>query len=299
MADVVVVGSVAEDLTMSVERLPTPGETLLAHATATAPGGKGSNQAIRAALAGASVAIVAAIGGDAAGEAARGAWAHYKVDATAAREVPDVPTGRALITVETTGENTIVVMRGANSALSPADVTRAAPLIASSRLVLGQLEVPLAATLSAFGLASSAGAATLLNLAPATPDLDPITLARTDLLILNETEAGIAAGLGPRSVVQSAAALAARGPRAVIVTLGAKGALLWRSGNEPLWVQAPAVTPVDTTGAGDAFVGAFAAAFVRGLQLPACVSEGVDAGSRACLHRGALPPRAQAVRPTF
>ena len=290
-AEIVVIGSVAQDLTVTVPHFPVPGETVLADTAEVALGGKGSNQAIRAALSGASVAMIAAVGQDSAGDKAQWTWAQAGIDATAVRVVRDVPTGQALISVSPDGENVIIVIGGANSALAAADAVAANDVLTKCRLVVGQLEIPLEATMEAFRAARASGGATLLNVAPAPGRLDEEVLGLTDILIANELEIrAIAALPNDASLERAAASLVGCGPKAIVITLGAAGAMLLQPGSKPIRVSAPQIRPVDTTGAGDAFVGAFAAAFVQKFPLDHCVVEGVEAGSLACLHRSALPP---------
>ena len=285
------IGSAARDLTAAVARFPAPGETITAGAFAVGPGGKGSNQAVRAALAGASVALLAVVGRDRAGALLRTTWRAAGVDDGAVREAAATPTGQALILRDAAGENCIVVIGGANLTLSPADADAQRDRLSRARLVIGQLETPLAATTAAFRWARSGGAATLLNAAPATGPVDAEILRLTDLLVVNALEASTLAGVAADApIVQAAARLTTRGPHAVVVTLGAAGAFLYETDGRTVHWPTPTISPVDTTGAGDAFIGAFAAAHVQGRPLVQCVERAVEAGAEACMHHGALPP---------
>jgi ribokinase len=243
-------------------------------------GGKGSNQAIAAARAGAEVAFVGAIGADAAGQAARTLWAEEGIDARAVAVVDAEATGEALILVDGQGENEIVILAGANAALPVAETVAA-------DLVVAQLETPLAATEAAFRAARAQGIATLLNAAPARAVPEGL-LALADILVVNETEA---AAMLARSAAPGllAAALAQRHPRGVVLTAGAGGAY-W-AGHDGRQVHAEAIptTVVDSTGAGDAFIGAFAAALADGATDAAALRRGVVAGALACRRSGAVP----------
>jgi ribokinase len=284
-AEIIVVGSYNRDLILQVARLPAPGETCLAEGAAEAHGGKGSNQAVQAARCGARVALVAAVGDDSPGEAALSMWREAGVATDAVARLPDVRTGMAAILVDAHGENSIVVAPGANANLAPAHVEAAAAWLHGARLVLAQLETPIAAVRRAFELARAAGAATALNAAPAPDNLDPSLLALTDILFVNQVEACALAGENdPR---RAAAALLPRVGRAVALTLGAEGALLLRRDEPPLARAAHPVSVVDTTGAGDAFIGAFAARLAASDDMASALAWGLAAGALACTGLGA------------
>ena len=288
---IVVIGSYNRDLGIRLARFPVPGETVIADGLAVAHGGKGSNQAVQAARCGAAVAMIAAIGTDAEGDAALALWAAEGIAAAAVRRVADAPTGTAVILVEARGENEIVVVPGANARLSPDAVD--AGTFAGAALVLAQLETPAAASLAAFRAGRAAGARCVLNLAPASAGIPADLLAEADIVIANEGEAALATGL-PAEAGGGALCHALRdrlraGATAVI-TCGADGA--WLAGPEaPEGRHAPAlpVEVTDTTGAGDAFVGAFAARLALGGGMDAALDAGVAAGSLACRRHGAVP----------
>lgn len=283
MGRLVVVGSYNRDTVLRVPRFPRPGETLAALGRARFHGGKGSNQAVAAARCGAQVSIRAAIGADEAGAEALALWREEGVDAAAVERIAGVPTGEALILVDDAGENQIVILGGANAALT----TQAGiPAAGGAALVLAQLETPVEATRAAFRAARSAGAATLLNAAPARP-LPEEVLALADILIVNETEAALLLGRAGEAEAL-ARALAPRHARGVVLTAGAAGAF-WACGNEVLHAPAPPTEVVDSTGAGDAFIGAFAAALAEGLAGREALRRGVAAGSLACRRAGAVP----------
>lgn len=281
---IVVVGSYNRDLALSVARLPAPGETCLGLGRLESPGGKGSNQAIQAARCGASVAMIAAIGGDEAGAEALSIWHAAGIDIAGVARLPDQSTGMAVILVDGAGENCIVVDPGANAALSAAHVEAAAAL-PGCRLVVAQLETPLEATRRAFEIARADGARTLLNAAPAVDELDAQSLALTDILVVNQGEGAALTGLGePEAIAQ---ALLPRVGEAVVLTLGADGALLLCKGAQGIRRPSPRVAVVDTTGAGDAFIGAFAAELTRSDDHAAALGHGLAAGALACTARGA------------
>jgi ribokinase len=286
---IVVFGSINLDLVAQVARIPAPGETLAGNSFATMPGGKGANQALAAARAGARVKMFGAVGRDAFAATALANLEASGVDLAGVAAVDDA-TGVALIHVDAQGENAITVVAGANGRTRAAQVPDAV-LDSATTLVL-QLEVPIAEVAE---LANRAGNAhVILNAAPAATLPDNL-LRRLGTLIVNESEAVV---LGtdlrlPTTPDEFAQAAALRYRCTVIVTLGPKGALAVRDG-ERIAIAAPAMAVVDTTGAGDALVGALAAALDRGAALRQAVAEGVAAGSLACGGRGAqaaLPAR--------
>lgn len=281
MARIVVIGSYNRDTVFTVPRLPQPGETLAATGMAQFHGGKGSNQAVAAARAGAAVAMIAAIGADAAGDGALALWAAEGIDTTAVTRLQNLPTGEAMILVDAAGENAIVILAGANAAL-PAEVA-----LPDAALVMAQLETPIAATLAAFRAARARGVATLLNAAPAMVVPDAL-LDVTDLLIVNETEAARLLGRSGEPAVL-AAALGRRHRRGVVLTAGASGAHWAAPDGTTVHAPTRAVTVVDSTGAGDAFIGAFAAALASGLDEATALRRGVAAGALACCRAGAVP----------
>jgi ribokinase len=252
----VVVGSINLDLTFRTPHLPRPGETVLGLSLLQGHGGKGANQAVMAAKLGAGVTMVGRVGRDAFGEAALANLRDHRIDVRFVGVDPDRPTGVATIAVDDAGQNTIVVAPGANAGVTADDARAVAEAIRSAGWVLAQFETPIAATRAAFELARSAGARTLLNPAPAM-DLPDDLLALCDLCVPNESELARLTGRPVADVEDAAEALRRRGPRAVVVTLGARGALVVDDSGA-MTVPAPAVTAVDASGAGDAFIGALA-----------------------------------------
>jgi ribokinase len=284
-AQIVVVGSYNRDVALSVPRLPAPGETCLAVGRVEGPGGKGSNQAIQAARCGAATAMLAAIGADVAGDEALALWAAEGIDTRGVVRLAAASTGLAMILVDAGGENCIAVDPGANALLSPRHVEDAAGLIRGARLAAAQLETPPAAAAAAFAIARAQGVRTVLNAAPAPGALDEGLLRLTDVLVVNAVEGLALSGRAEPPAI--AAALLPRVAEAVVLTLGARGALLFRPGATPVARPSPAVAVVDTTGAGDAFIGAFCARWAMSGDAEAALGWGVSAGALACAVRGA------------
>ena len=289
---IVVFGSVNLDLVARVERLPREGETIAGTSFAALPGGKGANQALAARRAGASVAMAGAVGADGFAERALRELVAAGVDLHAMRRV-DVPTGVALIHVDAAGRNAITVVAGANAHAAPPDVADTA-LGPAATLVL-QLEVPVDAVTSIAIRAKRSRTRVVLNAAPAQP-LRGDLVAALDVLIVNEHEAAVVAAAHalPAAPENFAGAFHRRCKCAVVVTLGAAGAIAAAEG-AMFTVEAPKVRVIDTVGAGDALVGALAAALDRGADWARALAEGVAAGSLACTLEGAqaaLPDRA-------
>lgn len=293
----VVVGSVNTDLVLALERLPGAGETVGDAELEVHPGGKGANQAAAAALCGAETLLVARVGDDAAGEERRRVLAAAGVDVRHVRAAPALASGTAVVLRRADGENAIVVAPGANAALGPAAVEEAAADLQRAAVVVAQLEVPLAAVARAVSLAGER-ALVLLNAAPAQP-LPEELWRRIDVLVVNEHEAALLADTvvgDPDSAATAGQVLEAKGTAAVIVTLGGAGAVVV----DPTGVHheaAPPVHVVDTTGAGDAFVGALAAALARGDELVSAVKAAVLVGSATATYPGATPRRVPAPLP--
>ncbi|WP_328513855.1 ribokinase [Streptomyces mirabilis] len=253
--DLLVVGSANADLVIGVERRPAPGETVLGSDLVVHPGGKGANQAVAAGRLGARTALLARVGDDAHGRLLLDSQRAAGVD-TAGVLVGGAPTGVALITVDPSGDNSIVVSPGANGRLTPEDVRSAGNLLSASRVVSAQLEIPLETVVEVVRNLAP-GSRFVLN--PSPPRALPAeVLAACDPLIVNEHEARVIVGtdLGD-SPEDWASALLALGPRSVVITLGARGALV-ASADGAARVPSVKVETVDTTGAGDAFTAALA-----------------------------------------
>lgn len=279
---VVVVGSANLDTVLGVPRIPSPGETVSATSQGQYAGGKGLNQAIAASRAGAHTQMIAALGQDAAGDQLYEVMAASSLQTAGVRRVAG-PTGTAMIVVDDSAENSIVVFPGANAQLTALSTADRA-LIAASDVLLLQGEVPWATNVAAAECARAAHSRVVLNAAPAIP-LDDRLLELVDVLIVNEYEARIVSGQDDDS--RAAQELAARTP-ALIVTLGAAGSALYTHGTRVM-VPAFTVQAVDTTGAGDTFCGAFGAALAEGMSLAGAVRFGSAAASCAVQTRGAVP----------
>jgi ribokinase len=297
-ARVTIVGSLNMDLVARVPRLPQPGETIIGGDFHTAPGGKGANQAVAAARLGAQVSIVGRVGCDAFAESLLNNLTAAGVDHSYVIQDPEAATGVALIAVEDAGQNSIVVVSGANMCLSPADVDGAEATIASADALLLQLESPLGTVIRAAEVARAHGVIVILNPAPAR-SLPAALMSLVDVLIPNESETALLTGLPIRGQAQAeaaAATLRGMGVGTVILTLGERGALLAQARSMEL-IPAFEVTPVDTTGAGDAFVGGFAVALAEGRSPAEAVRWGNAAGAVATTRLGAQPsmPTRQAV----
>ena len=270
MADtprIVVVGSANTDLQFMSNVVPRAGETVFGTGFDMGFGGKGANQAVAAALCGANVDMVAAVGADLLGAETVRNFNSLGVGTAGVRVIPDVPTGAALILVAADGENRIIVAKGANDRLTPADVDAAASQLAAANMVLLQFEVPLETVYHTIRLAQAHNVRCMVNPAPALP-ADLAELALADYLIVNETEAEAMSGVQVRRENDLDAcvdALLDRGVRRIILTLGSRGAVLAsRSGR--VHVPAFAVSAVDTTGAGDAFIGSLAVFLTEGIS---------------------------------
>ncbi|MPV36276.1 ribokinase [Georgenia subflava] len=285
MVDVAVVGSLNLDLVVSTAAVPVAGETILARGHRQGLGGKGGNQAVAAARLGAAVAMVARIGEDAAGSRYLDLLDREHVDRRAVTSGAG-ETGLAVVLVEDTGENRILVSPGGNAALSPADVTAAGETVGAARVVLAQLEVPLATVTAAFRLATGTR---ILNAAPPT-QLPAELLDVVDVLVVNETELAAVAGAPvPRDPAEAAEVAARTGCRGtVVVTLGERGSVARTPDGR--WWHEPArpVTAVDTTAAGDAFCGALAVELGRGTPLDEALSRATLVGAVTVSRPGAI-----------
>ncbi|MGQ5654995.1 ribokinase [Streptomyces sp. EKR5.2] len=282
--DLLVVGSANADLVIRVERRPAAGETVLGSDLVVHPGGKGANQAVAAARLGARTALLARVGDDGHGRLLLQSQRAAGVD-PAGVLVGGAPTGVALITVDPSGDNSIVVSPGANARLAPEDVRAASGLLQASRVVSAQLEIPLETVVEVVRSLPS-GTRFVLNPSPPRP-LPAEVLAACDPLIVNEHEARvIAGGELDGSPEDWAAALLALGPRSVVVTLGAEGALV-ATGEATTRIKSVKVDAVDTTGAGDAFTAALAWRLGAGSSLPDAAAYAARVGAAAVTRPGA------------
>ena len=297
MPDIAVFGSLNMDLVVRVPRVPEAGETLHAHSFMDNPGGKGGNQAVACARMGASVSMIGRVGDDAFGQALKASLAR---DGIAVDHVCTAPasTGVALIMVDDSAQNRIALIPGANAFVGAEDTHRLQRELATARLLLLQFEVPMPAVLDAAALASARGCTVVLNPAPAQTMPDALW-ALVDILVLNEVEAAMLAGCevhDAAGAARAAEALRGRGPSDVILTLGSQGVVAC-SASGCRHFSALDVKAVDTTAAGDTFIGALCAALVRGES----IDDGIALGTRAaalCVTRAgaqaSIPARAEA-----
>lgn len=286
---VVVVGSCNVDLVVGLERMPDAGETVLGRTFDRFPGGKGLNQAVAAARMGARVVMVGAVGSDEAGDWLRDLVRAEGIDDAALRSV-DGPSGTAVIEVDDHGRNRIVVIPGANAAVTADQVEHALASIDDVAVVLVQQEVPEEAVEAAMRAGRARGARTILNPAPARAVASHI-LGNVDLLVPNEHEAALLSDVPTLTAEQAHAAanrLLRQGPACVVITRGEHGAL-WCDSTGSGMVDAFAVDVIDTVAAGDAFCGSLAAALAEGRSLPDALTWGCAAGAMAASASGAVP----------
>jgi len=287
---VLVIGSSNTDLIVKAPRIPRPGETILAGEFATAAGGKGANQAVAAARAGGAVTFIARVGRDSNGDQAIAGFTAAGIDVTHVTRDPSRPSGVALIIVGRDGQNSIAVAPGANDRLSAADVRKGASTFRRARVLLLQLEIPLKTIEAAVERASAAGVRVVLNPAPARA-LSSRLLAKIDLLTPNEIEAERLTGVrvaSESSAARAANALLRRGVKHVVVTMGARGALVVDNGVRQL-VPGFKVKAVDATGAGDVFTGAVGVALAEGRSLLEAARFGCAAAAISVTRLGAQP----------
>jgi len=284
---IVVIGSINMDLVLRVPRMPLPGETLTGGAFQTIAGGKGANQAVACARLGSTpVAMIGCLGDDPFGQTLRAALVADNIDVSHVTMLPGVASGIASILVDASGQNSIVIAGGANDLLTPAHIDAAKPLLASASIVVLQLETPPATVQHAIALAHSLGKTVVLNPAPAA-SLPAAVLAQVDYLIPNEIEAAMLLDGGkPDDHAASATALRALGCRNVLVTLGAQGVhAALEAGSQDFPAQA--VKAVDTTAAGDTFIGGFVAALATGARPAAAIDLGQRAAAIGVTRQGA------------
>jgi ribokinase len=293
-AVITIVGSVNMDLVFRTPRMPDPGETIQGHQFLQIPGGKGGNQAVACARAGGQVRLIARVGDDALGAQLLASLQTDGVDTTQVVRLPGMATGVAGILVDDSGQNSIVLASGANAALNEADIDAAAALITNAQFLVCQLETPLAGVERAIALAHQAGVAVIFNPTPIQP-LSDTMLAQVKYLVLNEIEAGQLSGLAVHDLAsarQAAQLLLDRGAECVLLTLGAQGVWLAQAEQtQPAQTAAqllPAfeVAVVDTTAAGDTFVGNLALALAE--QAQAGVGVDVVAACRRAQAAAAL-----------
>lgn len=287
---IVVVGSLNMDLVMRTPRVPAGGETLHGHEFATLPGGKGANQAVACARLGARVSMIGQVGSDGFGTTLRDGLAADGIDVTGVTQTASVGTGVAMILVEDIGQNRIVLAAGANGALTPASLDAHVGAIAGAAMLVLQLEVPMPVVQRAIEIAHAAGVPVLLNPGPAAP-LPENLWGQIDILVPNESEASLLSGIEVTDVASAFAAarlLRQRGVSYVLITLGANGVAVVDDAGER-HLPAHVVKAVDTTAAGDTFIGGLSAGLVEGMSLIDAVALGQRASALCVTRHGAQP----------
>lgn len=285
---IVVVGSLNADLVVRTARFPQPGETLTGSELAVIPGGKGANQAVAAGRLGGDVTMVGAVGDDAHGSLLLDSLSSSGVDVGRVARRDEVATGTAVITVDDAGENTIIVSPGANGTLTPDRIGDAWTALDGAGVVCLCLEVPIDTVLETARRGAAAGALVLLNLSPYGPVPEEL-LQATGMLLVNEHEAADLAGVDPEEAgwEATAAALRGHGIRRAVVTTGAAGSVVIDGDAPPASVPSPRVDAVDTTGCGDAFMGALALRLAAGDELVDAARFASTVGSYAATGAGA------------
>ena len=282
---ILVIGSLNLDFVLQIERMPGAGETLTSNGSALHCGGKGANQAVACARLGAAVAMIGRIGDDPAGTSLRDALAGEGIAVDGVAITPGCTSGAAAVLLTPDGQNRIILAPGANARLAPEDVAAQAGRFATADLLVCQLETPLPTVTAAIERAAATGLPVLLNPAPAQA-LPPALLARVDYLVPNESEASLLTGIavdGPDRAAEAAEALRRQGARCVVVTLGAAGILI-ADDRGTRHVPALPADVVDTTAAGDCFIGGFATGLGEGLDIDAAAALGLRA-ARLCVGR--------------
>ncbi len=290
---IAVIGSINMDLLVRCGTLPRPGETILANSSAEICGGKGANQAVAAARAGGDVTMVGRIGDDAFAGRLLDNLQQEQIDCQHVRATAVTPSGLAIVAVESSGQNSIMVVPGANGRVAVEDVQAASDVIRSCDTLLVQLEVPLAAVVAAKEIARAAGVRVILDPAPSPREL-PAELSDVDLICPNESEASALTGLPVESVEQAEAAaraLQSQGACAVVITMGTAGSLLLADDRTHL-IEPFAVDAIDTTAAGDAFAGALAVHWAQHGDLHRAVRFANAGGALAASREGAQPAMA-------
>jgi ribokinase len=289
--DVCVLGSINLDYVCRVRRLPAPGETVVAETFERFPGGKGANQAVAAAAWGVATALIGAVGRDDAGDMLISHLQTRGVDVAALHRLADSPSGQAQIFVSSTGENTIVVVGGANRALTAGDVEAADTT--GCRVFVSQLETPLDAIEALFSGTAARNGIRILNAAPALQDARAL-LPFADIVVVNESELAFYAGAAgpadaPDGAIASARRLVSRADQTIIVTLGAAGAMAVRADSH-IFAAGCQARVADTTGAGDCFCGVLAAALAEGCSLGQALAVANQAAALSTEHPGAAAP---------
>lgn len=287
---VVVIGSLNMDLVVRAPHAPIPGQTVLGRSFQTIPGGKGANQAVAVAKMAVPCRLVGRVGDDDFGQRLLTGLDAYKVDTSCVVVTEAMSSGIALIVVDQTGENAICVASGANHRVTPEDIDDAEEAIASSRVCVLQLELPLETVIYALQVCRRHGVETILDTAPAPPEM-PAELFTADIITPNQSEAQVLADEPSEKVREAkavAAAIVSRGARCVVLKLGERGAMVF-DGEQFEYLKGHRISTVDTTAAGDAFTGALAVARARGQSLIEATRLANAAGAVACTKFGAQP----------
>ncbi len=288
MTDIVVIGSLNMDLVVKTDRMPKGGETIRGENLKTIPGGKGANQAAAVALMGNRVSMVGRVGDDAFGQTLIDNLIKLKVGTDFIKVDRGVSTGTAVIIVDKDGQNSIVVSPGANGRVNSEDIDKTEKLIQFAKLLVLQFEIPIPTVVYAMQIAHKNSVKVILNPAPALP-VNADLLKEADYLVPNESELQLLSGVEVKDIESAKAAgqkLVDQGVQVLIVTMGERGALIFNRG-EIQQISAYQVSAVDTTAAGDAFIGGLASALVKGCTLEESVAFGCAAGSLAVTRFGA------------
>lgn len=289
MSDIVVVGSMNMDLVVRLDKIPNSGETIFGDEFHLIPGGKGANQAVAASRLGGDVSMIAKIGDDSFGQTLRQQLQDNSVNVDHVTKLPEVATGVAFITVEGKGENRIIVVSGANYQFFEEDLAKAARVLSKAKVVITQFEIPMPVVKRLIDISKQNGSVIVVNAAPVQQIPDEV-LRKIDYLIVNEHEAQFLSGIevvDVESAQKAARALVSRGGQCVIITLGPAGSLVCTP-NEEHFMPDFDVSVVDTTAAGDAFIGGFAVSLLRPeLSLFERISFGNAAGALATTKIGA------------
>ena len=290
MKSIVIVGSINIDLVIRCAHLPAPGETIIAGGSAEIPGGEGANQAVAAARAGGLVTMIGRVGDDAFADRLVENLNREKVDTSHVLTTSACPSGIAIVAVEESGENAIMVVPGSNGNVSPQDVASRADVIQSADILLLQLEIPIETVTASIAIAQQAGVPVILDPAPMPADF-PIDLLRVDVVCPNQSEAAAIVGGRIETIADAKAAIGklhARGAKHAIITMASRGAIV-SDGQSIQHIQPFPITAVDTTAAGDAFAGALAVRLAEGASLIEAATFASAAGAVAATRDGAQP----------